>query len=110
MLCFFKQKTADEMRISDWSSDVCSSDLERVSQVAVEDDRTTRRQIGLQCRPAARELPLVGMHGDEEGDATREIDVDQIVDRPWENAALYFRSIEHGRTVGRAARDRKGLV
>src|SRR3546814_9010487 len=32
MLChvfffFFKQKTAYEMRISDWSSDVCSSDL-----------------------------------------------------------------------------------
>src|SRR3546814_6486241 len=25
---FFKQKTAYEMRISDWSSDVCSSDLE----------------------------------------------------------------------------------
>src|SRR3546814_1761899 len=24
---FVKQKTADEMRISDWSSDVCSSDL-----------------------------------------------------------------------------------
>src|SRR3546814_2512554 len=29
-LCFFfKQKTAYEMRISDWSSDVCSSDLHR---------------------------------------------------------------------------------
>src|SRR3546814_7920102 len=29
MCCFFffKQKTAYEMRISDWSSDVCSSDL-----------------------------------------------------------------------------------
>src|SRR3546814_1345316 len=27
---FFKQKTAYEMRISDWSSDVCSSDLEAV--------------------------------------------------------------------------------
>src|SRR3546814_9567583 len=26
---FFKQKTAYEMRISDWSSDVCSSDLFR---------------------------------------------------------------------------------
>src|SRR3546814_20522057 len=26
---FFKQKTAYEMRISDWSSDVCSSDLRR---------------------------------------------------------------------------------
>src|SRR3546814_5416605 len=25
---FFKQKTAYEMRISDWSSDVCSSDLD----------------------------------------------------------------------------------
>src|SRR3546814_981138 len=24
---FFKQETADELRISDWSSDVCSSDL-----------------------------------------------------------------------------------
>src|SRR3546814_2182398 len=31
LLCFFffKQKTAYEMRISDWSSDVCSSDLRR---------------------------------------------------------------------------------
>src|SRR3546814_5567486 len=28
---FFKQKTAYEMRISDWSSDVCSSDLSSVS-------------------------------------------------------------------------------
>src|SRR3546814_17181644 len=27
---FFKQKTAYEMRISDWSSDVCSSDLPRL--------------------------------------------------------------------------------
>src|SRR3546814_8962577 len=29
LLFFFKQKTAYEMRISDWSSDVCSSDLNR---------------------------------------------------------------------------------
>src|SRR3546814_17704680 len=27
-MSFFKQKTAYEMRISDWSSDVCSSDLQ----------------------------------------------------------------------------------
>src|SRR3546814_6750728 len=35
VLCFFffKQKTAYEMRISDWSSDVCSSDL-RIAQPA----------------------------------------------------------------------------
>src|SRR3546814_10260360 len=33
---FFKQKTAYEMRISDWSSDVCSSDLliEKVGELA----------------------------------------------------------------------------
>src|SRR3546814_6207054 len=29
---FFKQKTAYEMRISDWSSDVCSSDLDAKSE------------------------------------------------------------------------------
>src|SRR3546814_2969315 len=37
--CFFKQKTAYEMRISDWSSDVCSSDL-------VGGRRAFRRQHG----------------------------------------------------------------
>src|SRR3546814_11350138 len=30
LLLFFKQKTAYEMRISDWSSDVCSSDLNQL--------------------------------------------------------------------------------
>src|SRR3546814_10547362 len=36
-LCFFffKQKTAYEMRISDWSSDVCSSDLLTLIATAV---------------------------------------------------------------------------
>src|SRR3546814_15655744 len=29
--CVFKQKTAYEMRISDWSSDVCSSDLRHLN-------------------------------------------------------------------------------
>src|SRR3546814_13082806 len=33
---FFKQKTAYEMRISDWSSDVCSSDLHTAEGVTVE--------------------------------------------------------------------------
>src|SRR3546814_18308431 len=31
---FFKQKTAYELRISDWSSDVCSSDLEAFEEPA----------------------------------------------------------------------------
>src|SRR3546814_19346652 len=52
MLCFFvcfifffKQKTAYEMRISDWSSDVCSSDLVRIATPAKRKhrSRSTRR-------------------------------------------------------------------
>src|SRR3546814_3542957 len=33
---FFKQKTAYEMRISDWSSDVCSSDLQQAASAKAE--------------------------------------------------------------------------
>src|SRR3546814_1011098 len=42
---FFKQKTAYEMRISDWSSDVCSSDLElsRLRHVHADPGRRDRR-------------------------------------------------------------------
>src|SRR3546814_3255529 len=46
---FFKQKTAYEMRISDWSSDVCSSDLrdglaapDRLAEVARQRDHPSR--------------------------------------------------------------------
>src|SRR3546814_18795318 len=35
LLFFFKQKTAYEVRISDWSSDVCSSDLHVAFQITV---------------------------------------------------------------------------
>src|SRR3546814_18682399 len=33
IVLFFKQKTAYEMRISDWSSDVCSSDLQALTEI-----------------------------------------------------------------------------
>src|SRR3546814_7798364 len=40
---FFKQKTAYEMRISDWSSDVCSSDLgEQHQRLSAERSNATR--------------------------------------------------------------------
>src|SRR3546814_6041145 len=42
---FFKQKTAYEMRISDWSSDVCSSDLRGTAQ-----EPLLREAIGAYCR------------------------------------------------------------
>src|SRR3546814_9608805 len=43
---FFKQKTAYEMRISDWSSDVCSSDL-------IAEMRQLARGHGLLCGPSS---------------------------------------------------------
>src|SRR3546814_7565679 len=45
---FFKQKTAYEMRISDWSSDVCSSDLPLDRRVADNQpvDRRGERHLG----------------------------------------------------------------
>src|SRR3546814_3616241 len=45
---FFKQKTAYEMRISDWSSDVCSSDLSRphrVDRIVLYNDGDRRDQV-----------------------------------------------------------------
>src|SRR3546814_6577686 len=48
---FFKQKTAYEMRISDWSSDVCSSDLaqhQRDQQVGKRQQQRGGEQPGLQ--------------------------------------------------------------
>src|SRR3546814_8655197 len=49
---FFKQKTAYEMRISDWSSDVCSSDLRIGAHV--------RRRLGVEnLKECYREIECV---------------------------------------------------
>src|SRR3546814_19004641 len=55
-LCFFfKQKTADEMRISDWSSDVCSSDLRLgVQRSGAGHGRGKRPRIAAADLPAER--------------------------------------------------------
>src|SRR3546814_5796312 len=50
---FFKQKTAYEMRISDWSSDVCSSDLSDATQCPV-----SRHQSMQSSKPLIRLLAL----------------------------------------------------
>src|SRR3546814_19627933 len=44
---FFKQKTAYEMRISDWSSDVCSSDLRCDDHVIGPQVELPRGRIGI---------------------------------------------------------------
>src|SRR3546814_2183354 len=51
---FFKQKTAYEMRISDWSSDVCSSDL---ADPQVPETANQERIADGQGRPAPRAAP-----------------------------------------------------
>src|SRR3546814_8998405 len=47
---FFKQKTAYEMRISDWSSDVCSSDLEALHDACDDELRAVDRETAPQAR------------------------------------------------------------
>src|SRR3546814_7116439 len=66
---FFKQKTAYEMRISDWSSDVCSSDLmrgddvigmildpdsQRLRFLKAESKRSEERRVGKECVSTGR--------------------------------------------------------
>src|SRR3546814_6614122 len=61
MLCFFfffKQKTAYELRISDWSSDVCSSDLPLQSMTLADGRQLTWQEFGL---PDGR--PVLYFHG-----------------------------------------------
>src|SRR3546814_3218333 len=74
---FFKQKTAYEMRISDWSSDVCSSDLAHDAagillreksfwygdeQIDIEhDDHDQRQQHQQACRQGPVEAAFIGL-------------------------------------------------
>src|SRR3546814_14171463 len=61
---FFKQKTAYEMRISDWSSDVCSSDLQKRGFQRVKIDGTLHE---IDAAPAL--------------DKKRKHDIEVVVDR-----------------------------
>src|SRR3546814_12029326 len=58
MFFFFKQKTAYEMRISDWSSDVCSSDLNRGPGMSNR-ARTVARSLASQVTRIAMESPMI---------------------------------------------------
>src|SRR3546814_15982982 len=54
MVFFFKQKTAYELRISDWSSDVCSSDLCATRVTATSSARSIRaRHAAIRTRSSA---------------------------------------------------------
>src|SRR3546814_3465675 len=61
---FFKQKTAYEMRISDWSSDVCSSDLRRASPPGSGEARL-RQAESPTLSPATSHRFLTALHAAE---------------------------------------------
>src|SRR3546814_6652608 len=79
---FFKQKTAYEMRISDWSSDVCSSYLEVVVG-----------EVDLVAHALSREDELGGDHPDE-GIGDRQLHAGEDVER---------RVGQHDQEIGRAS-------
>src|SRR3546814_2388404 len=88
VVVFFKQKTAYEMLISDWSSDECSSDLEG-SIVAI-----AKRMVG-----AFERHETLGMAGGEI-DARHIVDADHRVGRRMEQQQ---RPPQCGDEIGRAS-------
>src|SRR3546814_2669488 len=70
---FFKQKTAYEMRISDWSSDVCSSDLPSVGVRRYGESDVNRlrfirhaQKMGFSLDEIAGLLQITGKHSCEQ--------------------------------------------
>src|SRR3546814_1671480 len=59
LIFFFKQKTAYEMRISDWSSDVCSSDLIRPRDLGTGQQHPQHRLYLFLCRAAGADDRLL---------------------------------------------------
>src|SRR3546814_8940329 len=92
VMFFFKQKTAYEMRISDWSSDVCSSDL-----VGIAGQRLHASEREHEAARTVHPVRADGEHAcDIEGadDLARRADPDPIADA---------RTRQHIVEIGRAA-------
>src|SRR3546814_1800964 len=90
---FYKQKTAYEMRISDWSSDVCSSDLSRTAPA-----RRSKRRDGAPDRVELRgDMPAIGQ--------ARLAD-HQLVSLPFDDAAPF----EIAKGGANVRGDRKSVV
>src|SRR3546814_15576271 len=83
--CFFKQKTAYEMRISDWSSDVCSSDLRVGYPTQLDADRIDDLLSGSPDRLGDRQAGAQAAH--HEVDGLRET-VDEAVAPPAHQEAV----------------------
>src|SRR3546814_18186843 len=103
---FFKQKTAYEMRISDWSSDVCSSDL--CQQPSARNAGSKRHLAGDQMRHShagdaghgADRVAVAQVQPDpEQGERPPETDGVDVVDR----AARHAQSSAAGHSTSQTA-------
>src|SRR3546814_10081771 len=90
---FFKQKTAYDMRISDWSSDVCSSDL-------------LKRGLALRFlldRKLDDQDRVLGGQADDRDDADVEIDVGGQSPRHRKKDRAKYAERHHQKQIGRAS-------
>src|SRR3546814_17422350 len=94
---FFKQKTAYEMRISDWSSDVCSSDLVQVQAAGAVGGADQDRIEGAEADQEDRAVVLDPEQGDRERQPGGDRDRSQT---------LYGRVAQPGDHAAQAAQDR----
>ena len=103
---FFKQKTAYEIKECDWSSDVCSSDLEVLADIVREigkilDTRSGHERAGkAQLRPAR--VSTERMPTTRKEFLGRE-DQLKLIDAAWENPKTHFVAIIGSGGVGKSA-------
>src|SRR3546814_9648889 len=80
-LFFFKHKTADDVRISDWSSDVCSSDRQSLAVEGEHRDAIGRRVLFTPDHAAV-------------GDSSAALKANGVLGFTNDRAAIYYRRID----------------
>src|SRR3546814_7340180 len=111
---FFKQKTAYEMRISDWSSDVCSSDLidaNGIVNVSAKDKATGKeQQIRIQASGGLSDTDIDRMVKDAETHAAEDKKRKEAVEAKNTADSLIYTTertlAEHGDKLDAADRQR----
>src|SRR3546814_4167446 len=103
LIFFFKQKTAYEMRISDWSSDVCSSDL---SCVWLQPCRLRARRTRLPICRGVRASSVMGglLSRSDKSSISGSAHKWQICARPYNH---YLSELSHKACAGGAGPGRK---
>src|SRR3546814_1158900 len=96
---FFKQKTAYEMRISDWSSDVCSSDLQAQRLAGKTFGARGKSGKGLARHPA--HMRIGGLPARQAVVGQRGV-LGQRYDTPWHADPVVHPDVLVGQEIGRA--------